>query len=188
MCIIEKVTALGRVTAIGYRPAIGCNISMSSVHFLQSEIQIEPLKNWWELSVCDKLLEKWIEGGSYFLMLVQGGGGNSRWELIAEKTGNTIIKCAWLYLYNFCSPPPDSVTIFSNFFALLLHEQKMATATQLPRTSCCRPWQLGQPCEQLCQPRRVEQMSFSAVLPGGRHYFSPHKMLKNHWFIVTLPL
>ena len=26
MCIIEKVTAIGRVTAIGYRPAIGCNI------------------------------------------------------------------------------------------------------------------------------------------------------------------
>ena len=26
MCIIEKVTAIGRVTAIGYRPAIGCNM------------------------------------------------------------------------------------------------------------------------------------------------------------------
>ena len=25
MGIIEKVTAIGRVTAIGYRPAIGCN-------------------------------------------------------------------------------------------------------------------------------------------------------------------
>ena len=26
MCFIEKVTAIGRVTAIGYRPAIGCDI------------------------------------------------------------------------------------------------------------------------------------------------------------------
>ena len=26
MCIIEKVTAIGRVTAIGYRPAIGCDM------------------------------------------------------------------------------------------------------------------------------------------------------------------
>ena len=26
MCIIEKVTAIWRVTAIGYWPAIGCNI------------------------------------------------------------------------------------------------------------------------------------------------------------------
>ena len=26
MCFIEKVTAIGRVTAIGYRPAVGCDI------------------------------------------------------------------------------------------------------------------------------------------------------------------
>ena len=26
MCFIEKVTAIGRVSAIGYRPAIGCDI------------------------------------------------------------------------------------------------------------------------------------------------------------------
>ena len=31
MCIIEKVTAIGRVTAIGYRPAIGCNIHTTFV-------------------------------------------------------------------------------------------------------------------------------------------------------------
>ena len=31
MCIIEKVTAIGRVTAIGYRPAIGCNIYIKHV-------------------------------------------------------------------------------------------------------------------------------------------------------------
>ena len=34
MCFFEKVTAIGRVTAIGYRPAIGCDICfhMSSSH------------------------------------------------------------------------------------------------------------------------------------------------------------
>ena len=31
MCIIEKVTAIGRVTAIGYRPAIGCNIYLFEI-------------------------------------------------------------------------------------------------------------------------------------------------------------
>ena len=30
MCFIEKVTAIGRVTAIGYRPAIGCDIYIPS--------------------------------------------------------------------------------------------------------------------------------------------------------------
>ena len=31
MCFIEKVTAIGRVTAIGYRPAIGCDIYCGDV-------------------------------------------------------------------------------------------------------------------------------------------------------------
>ena len=43
------------------------------------------------------------------------------------------------------------------------------------------PWQLGQPREQLHRPSWVEKMSFSAALPCGHHYVSPHKMAaKNH--------
>ena len=36
MCFIEKVTAIGRVTAIGYRPAIGCDIYESLLALLLS--------------------------------------------------------------------------------------------------------------------------------------------------------
>ena len=65
------------------------------------------------------------------------------------------------------------------FFALFLCEQKMATA----RASVADiwSWQLGLSREQLCRSSWVQQMSFCAALPWGRHYFSPHKMAaKNH--------
>ena len=55
-----------------------------------------------------------------------------------------------------------------------LREEKMATAHA--SVADIRPWQLGQPREQLHYPSWVEKMSFSAALPCGRHYFSPHKM------------
>ena len=43
MCIIEKVTAIGRVTAIGYRPAIGCDIY---IDFFVFDFGGFPQKNW----------------------------------------------------------------------------------------------------------------------------------------------
>ena len=64
-------------------------------------------------------------------------------------------------------------------FAFVLHERKMAIARA--SVANIRPWQLRQPREQLRCPSWVEQLSFSAVLPCGRHYF-PHKKMaeKNH--------
>ena len=64
-----------------------------------------------------------------------------------------------------------AVSQYSVIFGLVLHEQKISTA----RASIAniRPWQLRQPREQLRCPNWVEHLSFSAVLPCGRHYF-PH--------------
>ena len=64
-------------------------------------------------------------------------------------------------------------------FCPFLCARKMATASA--SVADIRPWQLSQPREQLRRPSWVEQVSFSAVLPCGRHYYSPHKMAeKNH--------
>ena len=59
------------------------------------------------------------------------------------------------------------------FFALFLRDQTMATARA--NVSGSGPWQLGQPREQLHRPGWIEQISFSAALPCGRHYFSHTK-------------
>ena len=61
------------------------------------------------------------------------------------------------------------------FFALFFCASKKMAAAHAS-VADIRPWKFSQPCEQLRRPRWVEQMSFSAALPGGRHYFSPHKM------------
>ena len=57
-------------------------------------------------------------------------------------------------------------------------------ATARASVADIRPWQLGQPREQLSPPTLsranvifLEQLSLSAALPCGRHYFSPHKWL-----------
>ena len=69
-----------------------------------------------------------------------------------------------------------AVSRYSVIFALFLREQKNGCCSRK-----CRGHQLCQPCEQLDRPSWVEQLSFSAALPGGRHYFSPLKMaVKTH--------
>ena len=42
MCFIEKVTAIGRVTAIGYRPAIGCDIYVKEDIACIRRLDLEP--------------------------------------------------------------------------------------------------------------------------------------------------
>ena len=58
------------------------------------------------------------------------------------------------------------------FCAFFLRDQAMAIARA--NVVGTGPWQLGQPRKQLHRPGWVEQISFSAALPCGRHYFSPH--------------
>ena len=73
-------------------------------------------------------------------------------------------------------PFKGAVSRYSVIFCTLFARAKYGHCSRK-----CHGYQLGQPREQLHRPSWVEQLSFSAAWPGGRHYFSPHKMAaKNH--------
>ena len=58
--------------------------------------------------------------------------------------------------------------------------EKWRLLTQVSQTSDHDS--LGSRGNSFAAQAESRKMSFSAVLPGGRHYFSPHKMAdKNHW-------
>ena len=80
-------------------------------------------------------------------------------------------------------PKSGSVTIFSEFLRFFFcASKKWLLIAQVSRISARSAARTASP-PQLSRANVVflEQLSFSAALPCGRHYFSPHKMAaKNH--------
>ena len=79
-----------------------------------------------------------------------------------------------------------AVSRYSVIFLRFLPEQKRATAranvADIKTTTGRSAAQITLPPKlSLANVVFLEQLSFSAALPCGRHYFSPHKMAaKNH--------
>ena len=106
------------------------------------------------------------------------------WQWVFLMLLNTILKDAFYSCPTFLSNTfKGAVSQYSVMFCAFLREQKMAIVRA--NVADIRPWQLGQPREQLHRPSRIEQMPFSsmfsAALPCSRHYFSPRKVAaQNH--------